>query len=150
MTQTDQPEAEIWQAMQLHLGYSDEELETFKNDPRNQKIMARVPDLMSKTVIFEVVQSHGCNVGHKMGDQFPFAAVGYMLAHKGPKKVCPYLVSAMARLLWVIQERIYEGLDPRPVFHRGHCEDVGIDCGGWGRVVIEAKIVDRQTVTTSS
>jgi uncharacterized repeat protein (TIGR04076 family) len=90
------------------------------------------------------VESHGCNIEHKVGDQFLFAAEGYMLAHKGPKKVCPYIMPAISRMMWVIQERIYEGLDPRPYFSRGHCEDVGINCGGWGRVVVEAKIMARK------
>ena len=144
MTQTDQTDDTVWRAMQQHLGYSDEELEVFKGDPRNQNIMARAADLLGKTVIFEVVESHGCNIEHKVGDRFLFAAEGFMLAHKGPKKVCPYLMPAMARLMWVIQERIYEGLDPRPFFYRAHCEDVGIGCGGWGQVTIEAKIVDRE------
>ncbi len=144
MTQTNQVDDTVWRAMQQHLGYSDEELEVFKGDPRNQKVMARAADLLGKTVIFEVVESHGCNIQHKVGDRFLFAAEGFMLAHKGPKKVCPYLMPAMARLMWVIQERIYEGLDPRPFFYRAHCEDVGIGCGGWGQVTIEAKIVDRE------
>jgi len=133
----------IWKLMQRRLGYSDEELEKFINDPRNQKVLERAEALLDKTVIFEVVKSHGCNIEHKVGDQFPFAAEGFMLAHKGPKHVCPYIMPAMARLMWIIQERIYEGLDPKPFFYRAHCEDVGLDCGGWGQVVIEAKIVDR-------
>jgi uncharacterized repeat protein (TIGR04076 family) len=134
----------IWKLMQKRLGYTDAELEKFKNDPRNQKIMERAKDLLSQTIVFEVVESHGCNIEHKAGDRFLFAAEGYMLAHQGPKKVCPYILPAMARMMWVIQERIYEGLDPRPYFSRGHCEDVGIDCGGWGRVVLEAKIMPRK------
>jgi len=66
-----------------------------------------------------------------------------MLAHKGPKKVCPYIMPSMARLMAVIQERMYEGLDPQPFFYRAHCEDVGLKCGGWGQVLIEVKIADR-------
>jgi uncharacterized repeat protein (TIGR04076 family) len=129
--------------VQERLGYSDDELEQFRKNPRNQKIMEKSGDLLSKTVIFEVVESSGCNIEHKKGDQFIFSAEGYMLAHKCPKKICPYIMPAMSRLMWVIQERIYEGLDPRPYFYMGQCEDVGLECGGWGRVLIEAKIVDR-------
>jgi len=133
----------IWKLMQHRLGYTDDELEKFKNDPRNRKIMAKSKDLLGKTIVFEVVKSRGCNIEHKVGDKFLFSAEGYMLAHKGPKKVCPYILPAMARLVWIIQERIYEGLDPKPFFHRAHCDDVGLDCGGWGCVVFEAKVVDR-------
>jgi len=134
----------VWKIMQDKLGYTEEEAKKFKNNPRNVKVMKAAEALMNKTIIFEVVKSHGCNIEHKVGDKFYFSAEGYMLAHKGPKKVCPFILPAMARLVWVIQERIYEGLDPVPSFNFSHCEDVGIDCGGWGRVVIEAKVIDRQ------
>lgn len=143
MSEQQQAEDAIWKFMQQRLGYSNDELEKFRQDPRNRKIMERSSELLSKTVIIEVVESHGCNIEHKKGDQFIFSAEGYMLAHKCPKKICPYIMPAMSRLMWLIQERIYEGLDPRPYFYRGHCEDVGIECGGWGRVLIEAKIIDR-------
>ena len=134
----------VWKIMKDKLGYTEEESKKFKNNPRNVKIMKAAETLMNKTIIFEVAKSHGCNIEHKIGDKFYFSAEGYMLAHQGPKKVCPFILPTMARLVWVIQERIYEGLDPQPSFNFAHCEDVGIDCGGWGRVVIEAKGIERQ------
>ena len=134
----------LWKHFQTHLGYNDVEMEIFRNDPRWVKILERSEDFLKKTVIFEVYESHGCNIEHKVGDRFYFSPEGYMLAHKGPKKVCPYILPAMSRMMWVIQERMYEGLDPRPYFYRGHCDDVGLKCGGWGSVVIEAKIVERE------
>ncbi len=134
----------FWGMMQAHLGYSDEELEKFKNDERNKKIFEKQEELIDKTIIFEVVESHGCNVNHKVGDKFLFSAVGFMLAHKGPERICPYIMPPMIRMMAVIQERIYEGLDPRPLFSCGQCDDVGIDCGGWGRVIVEPRIVLRE------
>lgn len=144
MTEPADSKDAVFSFMQKRLGYTDDELTQFKKMPRNLKILEKAGELVNKTVIFEVVQSRGCNIEHKIGDQFIFSAEGYMLAHKCPKKICPYIMPAMSRLMWVIQERIYESLEPKPYFYRAHCEDVGIDCGGWGRVVIEAKIVDRQ------
>lgn len=134
---------DIWKFMQKHLGYNDEQLEKFISNPRNLKVFEKWNDLLNKTIIFEVVESHGCNIEHKIGDQFLFSATGYMLAHKCPKKICPFIMPTMARMMAIIQERIYEGIDPMPLFYRGQCEDVGIDCGGWGRVIIEPKIVNR-------
>ena len=144
MPNNNQISPDIWKFMQNRLGYTDDEMEMFKNNPRNSKIMEKAGDLLSKTVVFEVTESHNCNIEHKIGEKFYFSAEGYMLAHKGPKKVCPYILPAMSRMMWVIQERIYEDLDPRPYFYCGHCEDVGIDCGGWGKVNFEAKIIDRK------
>jgi len=133
----------VWKYFQVHLGYSDQEMEIFKKDPRWSRILEKSDDLLKKTIIFEVIESHGCNIEHNVGDQFIFSPEGYMLAHKCPKKVCPYIMPTMSRLMYLIQERMYEGLDPLPFFYRGHCEDVGLKCGGWGQILIEAKIVDR-------
>jgi len=55
-------------------------------------------------------------------------------------KLCPFLMPPMARIMWVVQERIWEDLDPLPLYPVGQCDDVGLDCNGWGRVVIEARI----------
>ncbi len=142
MNRTDVHDS-IWKFMQQRLNYNGDELEKFRRDPRWQKILQGLETVINKTIVFEVIKSHGCNVEHAVGDKFFFAAEGYMLAHKGPKKVCPYLMPAMTRMMAIIQERLYEGLDPRPFFYRGHCDDIGLDCGGWGEVLIEASILER-------
>jgi uncharacterized repeat protein (TIGR04076 family) len=136
----------VWKLMQHRLGYTDQEMELFKNNPRNQKVMKAGPALVNKTIVVEVVESQGCNIEHKVGDKFYLGAEGFLLAHKCPKRICPFLMGTFARFTWAVQERVYEGLEPTPSFNFGHCEDVGLNCGGWGRVVVEAKVVDRDSV----
>ena len=58
----------LWKITQKRLGYTDDELETFKKDPRNEDILTRGPELMRKNIILEVVESHGCNSRQKVGD----------------------------------------------------------------------------------
>ena len=50
---------DIWKFMQQHLGYTDEELELFKKNPKNMDIMSKAPGLMEKTIVARVVASHG-------------------------------------------------------------------------------------------
>jgi len=54
----------VWKFFQNRLGYTDAEIEDFKNDPRWQKILMRSNDLLGKTIIFEVIESQGCNIEH--------------------------------------------------------------------------------------
>ena len=42
-------------------------------------------------------------------------------------------------MMWLIMERIYEGLDPLPTLPFGHCYDVGLECGGMGKIRVEIK-----------
>ena len=131
----------IWQAVQQRVGYTDAEMKLFKKYPYSHKILQNkaITDIIRTNVIFEVVEAHNCNVGHKVGDKFYFNAEGYMITNKCPEKICPALMPFMSRMMWLIQERIYEGLDPKPTFPFGHCDDVGIRCGGMGQVLLEAK-----------
>jgi uncharacterized repeat protein (TIGR04076 family) len=131
----------IWLAAKERLGYTDDEMELFKKHPFSHKILSdrAIMGMLRTTIIFEVVQARNCNVGHKVGDKFYFNGEGYMITRKCPDKICPCLMPFMTRMMWLIPERICEGLDPKPTFPFGHCDDVGIECGGMGQVLLEVK-----------
>ncbi len=60
----------VWKLMQQHLGYSEEEMELFRRNPKNAELLSKAPALMRKTIVAEVVDSQGCN--SRVGDQFYF------------------------------------------------------------------------------
>ena len=133
-----------WKIMQTHLGYTDEEMKTFREDPRNEDVLSKAPSLMKKTMVLEVVESHGCNSQHKVGDKFRFDGAGNLLTKLSPKKVCVYALSAAAPMIYAANELFYAGADPNGMrFKRAACMDVGVQCGGWGRVVMELSFVDK-------
>ena len=59
-----------WMIMKKQLGYTGEEMQVFRENPRNADILEKVPTLMGKTIVVEVVDSHGCNSQHNVGDRF--------------------------------------------------------------------------------
>ena len=133
-----------WKIMQKHLGYNDEEMAAFRDNPRNADVLSKSPGLMGKTIIVEVVDSHGCNSLHKVGDKFYFDGAGNLLTKLCPKKVCVYALNAAAGLIFTSNELIYAGVDPNEMrFKRAGCFDVGVQCGGWGRIVLEVSVKDR-------
>ena len=142
MGDSEQVDDLVWKAVQERLEYTDTQLEAFKKHAFSRKILrpATIEKLLRTNVVFEVVESRSCNIGHKVGDQFLFNAEGYMLAHKCPEKICPFIMPVMTRMMWLVMERIYEGVDPRPTFYFGDCDDVGLECGGMGKVRLETKI----------
>ena len=131
----------IWQAVQQRVGYTDAELAIFKKRKFPHKMLRTsvINNVLRTNVIFEVVKSSNCNVGHKVGDKIYFNAEGYMITRKCPDKICPAIMPFMTRMIWLIQERLFEGLDPQPLYPCGHCDDVGVDCGGMGQVLLETK-----------
>ena len=133
-----------WKAMKKRLGYSDAEMRTFRDNPRNADVLSKVPKLMGKAIIAEVVESHGCNSQHRVGDKFYFDAAGNLLTRRCPKKVCIYALNAVNGLIFASNELLLAGVDPNEMrFKRAACFDVGLECSGWGRVVLELRIVDK-------
>lgn len=134
----------VWTYMQAHLGYNDEEMKVFRENPRNADILSKAIDLMGKTIVFEVVKSHGCNSQHNVGDKFYFDGAGNLLTKLNPQKICVYALSAMAKLVYGANELFYAGVDPNELrFKRVSCFDVGVQCGGWGNIALEIQVVDR-------
>lgn len=135
----------IWQLMQKHLGYNDEEMKKFREDPRNTDVLVKGPELLNKTIIVEVVESKGCNSQHKVGDKFIFDGAGNLLTSKNSKRICIYALAPLIQMIFTINELIYAGVDPNEIrFKRAGCFDVGVDCGGWGHIVMEVRVEDRQ------
>jgi uncharacterized repeat protein (TIGR04076 family) len=136
---------ETWKFYQKHLGYSDDEIKKFKENPRNEDVVSKAPALMDKTIVVEVVDAHGCNSRHKVGDKFYFDGSGNLLTKLCPSRICFGALGSMPQLIAMAQELFYAGVDPNEMrFKRVNCGDVGLECGGWGRLVMEIKVEDRQ------
>jgi uncharacterized repeat protein (TIGR04076 family) len=126
--------------LKKRLGYTDEEMDKFKENPRNMEIVSKVPKLMKKKLVLEVVESHGCNSQHEAGDRFVFDAFGNLDTRRCPDQVCLFLVGNAQHLVYAGMELLLAGADPnRMGFNRTGCIDVGLECGGWGKVVVELK-----------
>lgn len=135
---------QVWTFFQNHLGYSNEEITMFRENPRNVEVVAKGAALMNKTIVAEVVHSHGCNSQHKVGDKFYLDGAGNLISKLRPKRMCLYAVSALTHLVFSANEMLYAGADPnKMLFKRCGCSDVGLQCGGWGRVFMEISVVDR-------
>jgi uncharacterized repeat protein (TIGR04076 family) len=136
-----------WTFMQKQLGYTNEEMALFRSNPRNEDVLSKAPDLVNKTIVIEVVESSGCNSQHAVGDKFYFDGAGNLLTKRCPKKVCIYALNAASTMIFTANELFYAGVDPNEMrFKRAACFDVGVQCGGWGRIVLELHFVDRKKV----
>jgi uncharacterized repeat protein (TIGR04076 family) len=126
------------------LGYTDEEGELFCSNPKNMDIIIKAPALMNKTIVAEVVASQGCNSRHQVGDKFYFDGAGNLLTKISPKKICIHALSALSGPIYVANELFYAGVDPNDMrLNRVGCFDVGVQCGGWGHIAMEVKMVNR-------
>ncbi len=134
----------VWQLIGTHLGYDDEELAQFRADPRNEKVLRAGAVMREKTIVFEVIKSNGCNSQHEVGTRFYFTGDGNLIASMAPPRTCAFVLPVMAQAMYGLHELLYAGIDPNEAcFKRASCFDVGLACGGWGNIVVEASVVDR-------
>jgi uncharacterized repeat protein (TIGR04076 family) len=132
-------------SIQKHFDYSEDEVKIFLGNPRNTDILSKAHLFASKTIVFEVVDSHGCNSQHKKGDKLFFDGAGNLLTKLSPSRVCVYALNAVAGLIFAAGELLMAGVDPNEMhFKRTGCFDVGVKCGGWGRIVMECRVEDRK------
>ena len=47
---------EVWKFIQGRLGYTDEGMKIFMENPRNEDVLSKAPALMNKTIIAEIVR----------------------------------------------------------------------------------------------
>jgi uncharacterized repeat protein (TIGR04076 family) len=114
-----------WRFIKKRLGYSNEEMEVFRDHPENEKVLDKAPEIQQKTIVAEVVESHGCNSQHAVGDKFYFDGAGNLLTKKCPTKVCVYALNAISMQVFTAGELILAGADPNEMrFRRAACFEV--------------------------
>ncbi len=66
---------------------------------------------------------------------------GNLISKESPEKLCIFALTPMGALVKSLQELMIAGVRPAKLaFSKNSCSDVGIKCGGWGRVVMDARI----------
>ena len=134
-----------WKFFKKHLKYNDEEMKIFKDNPRNEVVISKARELQNKTIIIEVIHSHGCNSQHSVGDKFVFDGFGNLITKLSPSRICVGILSSLSSLIFSAHELMYADVDPNTMkFNTVDCIDVGIQCGGWGKVVVKLRVEERK------
>jgi uncharacterized repeat protein (TIGR04076 family) len=138
-----------WGTFQKQLGYNDEEMKQFRENPRNEDVLSKTAVMLNKTIVAKIIKSHGCDSGHKVGDKIYFDGRGISLLTKlGPSRICIFALHSIALAMPALAELLYAGINPNEMrFKRFGCPDVGIKCGGWGHIVMELGVEDRDKLS---
>jgi len=132
--------ARVWKRFQEVMNYSDEDLEKFKANPKFMKMMD-APAFRTHKIVAEIVSSHGCVCQHKVGQKLVMNGNGAFIRDECPPLMCAFLVSQFGKVVYALYERFAAGLDPKGLLlDTVGCADVGLDCGGWGRVVAKVHV----------
>jgi uncharacterized repeat protein (TIGR04076 family) len=128
------------------VGYTEGDLQHFQaGDPRVRQMEKLGRAAARYSIAAEVIKSRNCNSGYRVGDRFILDVDGNFIPKFCPSRLCVYLISQMAIPVALINERLSEGLEPNQFhfMHQVRCLDVGVECGGYGEVRFEVKVVPR-------
>jgi uncharacterized repeat protein (TIGR04076 family) len=126
-----------WEKFQKNMGYTDEEMATFKADPRRRRAAEAIPEANRRTIVATVVASHGCAAGFKKGDTIEVSAAGIVKSCN----MCIYAVAPMTIHAAMAHDRIASGLDPNEMwFNHFSCQDAGFCNGSWGQVSFKVEV----------
>ena len=137
------PPEEFWKGFQAHMGYSDAEMEHFLKDPKKANIAPLMagPKMRNSTMVIEVVKSHGCAEGVKVGDKLYFTGIASMDTQRS-SRWCAYALSHVGTFANIYHNMILLGLNPDDVYSQYfNCYDCGSD-EGWGLVIMKAYVID--------
>ncbi len=128
-----------------NLGYTEEEMKIFMENLKNIEILKKAPNLVNKTIVIEVIESHGCNSQHVIGEKFYFDGFGNLITKLSPKRICISALAAMDKLIFGANALMFADQNPNDMlFNKAGCSDVGLKCGGWGNIAMEIKVIDRK------
>ena len=116
-----------WKMMKSHLGYSDEEMKIFRENPRNEDILSKAPELLNKTIVFRITSYNVCYTKLLRHVVVQKGRVVHVLRHNGHDD--PARAGVAARLR---HEQEYRGAEPFPS-RKG---DVPADDGYQGNGVV--------------
>jgi hypothetical protein len=126
--------------------YSDKEMAHFLEKGhrvRHVKQLSRAAPTYS--IEAEVIMSRNCNTGHIEGQKFILDIDGNFINKHCPKRMCVYLVSQLTVPVALINERLSEGHEPNDFHFMRYvrCLDVGVECLGYGEVMLKVQTVPR-------
>lgn len=137
---------DIIQKYGQRVGYTESEIETFQEGGHRIRQVERLSRAAPKySIVAEVVDAKHCNSGHTVGQTFTLDVDGNFITKHCPKRMCVYLISQLSIPVALINERLSEGLEPNDFHFMRYvrCPDTGVECYGYGEVMIEVKVVPR-------
>ncbi len=141
----DQEKAKLekrWRKLQGVLGYTDEELEIYRSQPKKVKAMQEGGKFATHKMVIDIIHAENCAMGYKAGDKFTVDGGGALIVEECPPKLCVGAIYAFKKLTDRMWQAFYDGKSE--VLHDTvHCPDVGLREGGWGMITMRIRAVGR-------
>jgi uncharacterized repeat protein (TIGR04076 family) len=132
----------VLEAMKERLGYNGAEWEMWLKEPKNLELVTRVEEFSNCRMVAEVIKGRACAVGHKVGDKLIFNGLGAFIRKEPQGEVCAGILVPLLPLVCSVFYGLLGGVDVQKLllFPKISCVDVGVENGGWGKVIVELRV----------
>ena len=130
------------------VGYNKSQIEAFhEGGHRIRQVLHLSKVARELSIQAEVISARNCNSGHSVGQIFILDVDGNFITKRCPGRMCVYLISQLTVPVALINERLSEGLAPNDFHFMRYvrCPDVGLECYGYGEVMLRVPVVPRAT-----
>jgi uncharacterized repeat protein (TIGR04076 family) len=132
-----------WRRFQEHLGYTDEELALYRSNPKHVKAMEAASKFAKYKIVIEIIESHNCGMGYKVGDRFVVDGDGSLILSECPPKLCVAAIAGLKSLVDRMWQAFYDSKSE--VLHDTvTCPDVGVQRGGWGEITMRVHALPKK------
>ena len=129
--------------------YTANEIDLFRESGHRIRHIDRLSEAAPLySIVAEVVESHHCNSGHKIGQKLVLDVDGNFITKLCPSKICVYLASQLTIPVALINERLSEKLKPNDFHFMRYvrCPDAGVECLGYGEVKLKVEVIARENI----
>lgn len=130
---------ELWAKSQKILGFTDEEMNIIRNDPKRSKAIDKGPDLVRTKVVAEVVQAKNCPV-HGEGAKYVIRGNGAMLPQDAKNNMCLDCMPLIVPFQHMVYDKVLEGEEVTGMEQFVRCPDTGVECGGFGTAMLKLTV----------
>lgn len=134
-----------WAKFQKHMDLSDEELEVWKTDPKKKVTGPQMCawETQRNWLIIEVVYSHGCGNGLRVGDRLCFEGMGCLDPTRS-SRWCPHAMGWISGWTDGMHNLVFNGIDPAKFYPQTFSCGDSTQKYGWGQVIFKAYVVTRE------
>jgi len=132
-----------WEGFQRWMGFDDAELAAWQADPQKMGATAHMfsNGITDKWLCFEVVKSHGCGNGHRVGDRLWWRACGHLVTELSDGW-CGHNMSYVGLMQDATHNLIMQGKTGNELYP-DHFSCVDTTCKyGWGYVETKVFLVE--------
>ncbi len=128
-------------------GWSDEQIKDLLTE-KHWRLLDRGHKFDEYRLVAEVVEARNCLARHKVGERYVFHGSGFLLPEESSvRRFCLWAMAPLLPFSYMFYDRISLDADPTSfAIDSVGCADVGIECGGYGKVIF--KVYGEKAPTT--